>query len=117
MIATGIDERVPAEWPGLHRRFVEILSSIPRHADLPALEPIADALAGLAKKILTLLEQHVKPEESGATESRFERHIQNSNTETHIDSEPRFRESGAARSEPVLEQGVGRKRRSRWAWC
>ncbi|MFG1260935.1 helix-turn-helix domain-containing protein [Xanthobacter flavus] len=37
MIATGIDERVSADWPGLHRRFVDILSSIPRRADLQAL--------------------------------------------------------------------------------
>ena len=100
MIATGIEERVPADWPGLHRSFIDILRSIPRRVDLEALEPIADALAVLAATILTALEQHVKPAESGATESRSEHHIQSSNTETSIEPEPGFRESRAARSEP-----------------
>ena len=100
MIATGIEERVPADWPGLHRSFIDILRSIPRRVDLEALEPIAETLAELAAIILTALEQHVKPAESGATESRSEHHIQSSNTETSIESEPGFRESRAARSEP-----------------
>ena len=99
MIATGIEERVPADWPGLHRSFIDILSSIPRRVDLEALEPIAETLAELAAIILTALEQHVKPAESGATESRSEHHIQSSNTEISIEPEPGFRESRAARSE------------------
>lgn len=97
MIATVIEERVPADWSGLHRSFVDILRSIPRCVDLEALKLIADTLAELAATIFTALKQHVKPTESGATESRSEHHIQSSNTETSIESEPGFRESRAAR--------------------
>ena len=100
MIATGIEERIPADWPGLHRSFIDILSSIPRCVDLEALELVADALAELAATILTALEQHVKPAKLDATESHSEHHIQSSNTETSIEPEPRFRESRAARSGP-----------------
>lgn len=99
MITAGMDASVPADWAGLHRRFMGILASIPRCGGLEILEPIADALTALARAILTLLEQHMKPAESGARESHFEHHIQNSNTETLTESEPGFREIRAERSE------------------
>jgi replication initiation protein RepC len=97
MIATGIEEGVSADWPALHGAFTQTLGRIPRCVDRTVLEPIAEELAVLAAEITRLLEQHVKPAESSATESHSERHIQNSNSETPIESEPGFRK---ATSEP-----------------
>jgi replication initiation protein RepC len=95
MIATGIENRVAAVWPRIHASFVAILDRIPRRADRAVLEPIAGELASIASDILAILESHTKSQKSGTTESRTERHIQNSNTETPLESEPALRESRA----------------------
>lgn len=99
MIATGATEGIAADWPTFHRGFAEILDRLPPRPDRASLEPIIEALAKLAAELLSLLECHVKSAETGAAESRFERQIQNSNTETSSESEPGFRES---RAEPPV---------------
>ena len=104
MIATGMAEGVPtggrgqgpADWMEIHGLFRAIVERIPRNATRLALEPIAEDLALLADEILTLLEAHVKTSVSSANESQTERHKQNSNPESPIDLEPRFRESRGA---------------------
>ena len=112
MIATGLAEGVPtrgrgqgpADWMEIHRLYRTIVERIPRNAIRPALEPIAEDLALLADEILTLLEAHVKTSVSSANESQTERQKQNSNPESPIDLEPRFRESRGAGGEPRAER-------------
>ncbi|RTL99695.1 replication initiation protein RepC [Ancylobacter aquaticus] len=111
MIATGIAEGVPtrgrgqgpADWMEIHGLFRAIVERIPRNAIRQALEPIAEDLALLADEILTLLEAHVKTSVSSANESQTERHKQNSNPDSPIDLEPRFRESRGAGAERKTE--------------
>ena len=111
MIATGIAEGVPtrgrgqgpADWMEIHGLFRAIVERIPRNAIRQALEPIAEDLALLADEILTLLEAHVKTSVSSANESQTERHKQNSNPDSLIDLEPRFRESRGAGTELKTE--------------
>ena len=47
-----------------------------------------------------LLEDHIKTKNPSANEFQTERHIQNSNPDSPIELEPRFRESRGARAEP-----------------
>lgn len=111
MIATGMAEGVPtrglgqgpADWMEIHGLYRAIVERIPRNAIRQALEPIADDLALLAEEILTLLEAHVKTSVSSANESQTERHKQNSNPDSPIDLEPRFRESRGAGTERKTE--------------
>ena len=118
MIATGIEEGVPAaktanagggagqglsDWSDLHGLFRSILSRIPRTATRGELEPIAEELTLMADKILSLLENHVKTKETIANESQIERHIQNSNPENLIAFEPASEKTEAARTEPKPE--------------
>ncbi|SEF06857.1 replication initiation protein RepC [Rhizobiales bacterium GAS188] len=87
MIATGIEEGVPADWQAFHTAYTAIASRIPRTATRLELEPIADELGKLADEIRILLENHVKTQNMDANESRSGQHIQNSNPKPQIESE------------------------------
>jgi replication initiation protein RepC len=108
MIATGIEENVPirhggdgpTDWLGIHTLYRSMLGGIPRTATRLELEPVAEDLSLLADEVLMLLEDHIKTKNPSANESQTERHIQNSNPESPIESEPRFQQSKGARVEP-----------------
>lgn len=104
MIATGIEEgiptrrdgRGPADWAELRELYRSIVGRLPRTATRVLLEEIATELALLADEILNLLEMHVKTRNPSANESHSERHIQNSNSDSLTDLEPRSPESWGA---------------------
>ena len=108
MIATGIEENVPirrggdgpTDWLGLYTLYRSMLARIPRTATRLELEPVAEDLSLLADEVLMVLEDHVKTKNPSANESQTERHIQNSNPNSQIELEPRFRESAGASAEP-----------------
>ncbi|WP_441005377.1 plasmid replication protein RepC [Methylobacterium carpenticola] len=92
MIATGIEEgisaRRPAGWAEIDALYRGLVGRIPRSADRAALEPIAEDLSGLAGEVLNLLKDHAKTRFLGASESQDERHKQNSDSESPVESEP-----------------------------
>jgi replication initiation protein RepC len=95
MISFGLEEGIEADWQRLHLAYREIVSRIPRTAGRMELEPIVAALAELASEVRKTLEAHVKTQNQDANESRFERHIQNSKTDSP-EIEPRSeKEQGA----------------------
>jgi replication initiation protein RepC len=104
MIATGIEEGVPtrfnglgpADWTELHDLYRGIVGRIRRTAPREFLEKVAGELSLLADEILNLLESHVKIQNPSTNESHSERHIQNSNSDSLTDSEPRSPESRGA---------------------
>ena len=108
MIATGVEEDVPtrragrgpASWQDVHAAFRGLVEGISRNAGLDELEVAAEALSSLANDVLNLLENHLKVTIMSANESHSERHKQNSNPNSPIESEPRLREGRAERAEP-----------------
>jgi replication initiation protein RepC len=110
MIATGIEEGVPAGragegpagWAELHALYRTIVGRLPRRSTLAQLEPISDELSRLAERILNLLESHVKTLNSSANESQRGRHIQNSNPESKNEFEPASNRAQAAPPPPQL---------------
>jgi replication initiation protein RepC len=103
MIATGIDEGVPGDWTGFHQAYLGIAGRIPRTATVAELEPLADELDCLAGQVRKALEDHINSSKMSANESQNERHIQNSNTHTTIDSEPGFPISHEPTVEPHIQ--------------
>ncbi len=96
-VATRRDGRGPADWGEVHAAFRAIVDRVPRNAGLAELRGVAQALSDLAEDVFRLLEEHGKTENPSGTESRAERHIQNSNPDASSDLEPRIREARAAR--------------------
>ena len=111
MIATGIEEGVPAQragrgastWPEIHAIFRDIVDRIPRSGSRQELEPLAEELTMLADEVLSVLETHIKASSPSANESQNERHIQNSNPNDLIALEPAFRERQGAKPEVQSE--------------
>ena len=108
MIATGVEEDIPTRragqgpgsWQEIHAAFRGLVEGISRNASLDELEVAAEALSSLATDVLNLLENHLKVTIISADESHNERHKQNSNPNSPIESEPSLREGRAARAEP-----------------
>ena len=108
MIATGIEEGVPASrvgqrsasWQELHAVFRGLVEGVSRTAGREELESAAEALSGFADDILNLLENQIKTTNTSANESPDERHKQNSNPNSPIELEPSLRAGRAARVGP-----------------
>ncbi|RZN16079.1 plasmid replication protein RepC [Bradyrhizobium sp. Leo121] len=100
MIASGIEESVPADWPRIHVGFRAIVDGIPRSPTLEQLEEAADTLSQLADDVLDLLKSHVKTSNLDSNEAHSEPHKQNSNPNSFIDLEPAFKKGRAARPSP-----------------
>jgi replication initiation protein RepC len=99
MIEAGIDEGVPGNWGSVHLEYQAIIGKLPRTAPRQVLETIAAELDDLWTQIRDVLESFVKTQNMNANESRSDRHIQNSNTESKIESESGFgvkREEGGS---------------------
>lgn len=117
MIEAGIEEGVPGNWGSVHIEYQTIIGRLPRTASHQVLETVAAELDDLWTQIRDVLESFVKSQNLNANESHTERHIQNSNTESKIESEHRSgiksEESGRAggsdnlRSLPKRELPLG----------
>jgi replication initiation protein RepC len=107
MIATGIEEGVPTRrvgqglgsWQEAHTIFRGLVEGVSRTATREELEAAADALSVFADDILNMLETQVKITNMSANESPSERHKQNSNPNSPIESEPSLQEGRGARAE------------------
>ena len=99
MIAAGLEEGVPGDWEGLHKRYVALSGRYARNLSRRELEVLAADLVAFAAEIERLLETHVKDKNKSANESHSERHIQNQITDS-IDLEPSLREGRVEPPEP-----------------
>jgi len=114
MIETAIEEgvRVPAtigasDWVAVHGLYRGLVGEVARNAGIPHLQPVASALAELSAKILSALEDHINSKNMSGNDTQNERHIQNSNPDSFIESEPAPRK-GAGR-DPDIEQGTPKR--------
>ncbi|KKC33535.1 replication initiation protein RepC [Devosia psychrophila] len=100
MIEAGIEEGVPGNWGSVHIEYQAIIGRLPRTAPRQVLEAVAAELDDLWQQIREVLESFVKSTNLNANESQTERHIQNSKTETKIESGsgvgPKVEASGSA---------------------
>lgn len=87
MIATGIDEAIPADWRGFQRAYEGIAGRIPRTAPRQSYDAIAGELEALWLEVQNTLETFVNSHNRNANESHSERHIQNSNPDSNTEIE------------------------------
>ena len=99
MIALGFDEG--QEWQRHHDLFRSLIERLPRGGSRAELEPIAEELTLLAEELENLLELLAKSKEKTGNADQFERHLQNSNPEPPIESEPSQPSSSSPDIEPL----------------
>ena len=96
MIATGIDEAVPADWRRFQRAYEDIAGRIPRTAARQVLDALAEELEALWLDVQNTLETFVNSQNKNANESHFERHIQNSKPDSNNETERGYGEEKEA---------------------
>jgi replication initiation protein RepC len=92
LIMLGADELPQLDWQAKYALFRTTIDAIPRNASAEDLELAVDGLECLQIDISTALEMQLNSQNLSTKESHFERHKQNSNTESISDLEPRFGE-------------------------
>ncbi|MCO5164736.1 MAG: replication initiation protein RepC [Mesorhizobium sp.] len=92
MIDAAIEEHVPGNWGRVIQNYRSIIERLPRTASRQLLEDVCADLEMLHFDIREALESFTKTQNPNANESHSDRHIQNSNPESRLESENGSRE-------------------------
>jgi len=87
LISAAELEDVAGEWAPLYVQFRSVIDSLPRQATLMQVETALRQLEDIRTAIVNQLENHVKAKDLRANESQSERHIQDSDPESHFEIE------------------------------
>ena len=88
LIETALSEGVAGDWEALQLEFRGAVSHIQRKATAAELQTALDALTALRDRAVKQLETKINSKKSSGNALQNERHIQNSNTQHPIESEP-----------------------------
>lgn len=102
MIALGVEDELPGDWPALHEAFLTLSWRLPRGPAIGDLDQLAGDLTELAATVRKLLETHVETRDSTGNDGRDAAQYQSSNTDL-LESELSFRRSQARPAEPEPE--------------
>lgn len=106
LITAAIEEGAEGDWEKIESVYVELVCRIPRSPDISDLDRLLDEMQILQEEILNTLDIQQKTENNSTNDDRDGRHIQNSNTESTTEFEPRSRQEQGGR----FNQGNSRKR-------
>jgi replication initiation protein RepC len=98
LISAAMEEGAAGNWEMIEGHFVALLARIPRAPTTADLLPILDEMQMLRDEIVNLLEMQMKLEKADTNGIHYERHIQNSNTDSIIELEPRLAQQNRAKS-------------------
>lgn len=98
LISAAMEEGAAGNWGAIEGHFVALLARIPRAPTTSDLLPILEEMQMLRDEIVNLLEIQMKLEKTDTNGVHYERHIQNSNTDSIIELEPRFEQRTGAKS-------------------
>lgn len=101
LITAAIEEGAPGNWAHVETMYIGILGRHPRYPDRKQVEATLDEMELLRTEVLNLLEMQLETEDSHGNAMLDDRHIQNSNTESIYELEPR---SEKAQGEGVPEK-------------
>ena len=102
MIALGLEDGVPGDWPGLHEAFLALSWRLPRGPVLGDLEHLAESLSGLAEGARKLLLMHVEKHNLTGNDEQGDAHQYISNPDA-LESELAIRRSQARPAESPPE--------------
>jgi replication initiation protein RepC len=90
LIAAAIDEGASGDWEEHHMHYRSIIEALPRSPTAMHLVSSLDEMELLRDGIVNVLEMQLKARNDSGNDLQTERHIQNSNPESIIESEPSF---------------------------
>ena len=107
LITAALEESISDNWLQMEAVYVDLVSRLPRSPSREIVENILDEMKLLREEVINQLEIHENFNEMSGNDAHCERHIQNSNTESTIEFEPRSEEEqGAAELLAELRPGT-----------
>lgn len=97
LITAAIEEGVEGNWHAIEDTYVAIIARLPRSPSFATVADVLDEMQLLQAEILNHLIKEEKSGNNSPNAAPNERHIQNSNTESTIDFEPRSEKEQAAK--------------------
>lgn len=90
LITAALEEGAEGDWDAIEAMYLALVGRMTRNPDRNLVEAILDEMRMLREEIVNLLEIQLKTENMSANGGQNDRHIQNSNTESSNELEPRF---------------------------
>ncbi|KAA1179827.1 replication initiation protein RepC [Rhizobium tropici] len=97
LIETAIAEDIEGPWEAVHLGFRALIDDLPRSPNVAQLETLLEKLGRLRDEIVNRLETRAETTKLGANPYQNERHIQNSDSESQIESEAPSTENASPR--------------------
>ena len=115
LITAAMEEGAAGDWAAIETIFVTLVARLVRNPDRGTVEAVLDDMRLLREEIVNLLEVQLKSENMSANDGQDDRHIQNSNTESIHELEPRLEEKQGSTpadkpkpmSEPIRTYSLG----------
>lgn len=104
LITAAIGEGASGDWDEHHSHYRSIVESLPRSPTAAQIASGLDEMELLRDGIVNLLEMQLKTGNPSGNDPQIERHIQNSNPESHFESEPRFEKKQGENDESDQKQ-------------
>ncbi|MBB3917710.1 replication initiation protein RepC [Rhizobium fabae] len=101
LITVGMEEKLPGDWAAAEACFIEIVGRFARRPTLPDLIASLDEMSLLHDEVSRMLEIQDKIKKNDGNGIASGCHIQNSNTESCNELEPRFEKKQGEKSEPT----------------
>jgi len=89
LISAAMEEGAKGDWQSVESTYVALVSRIPRVPTLAAVSDVLDEMRMLKDEVLNRLEMQAPAENMGGNDAQIERHLQNSNTQSTTELEPR----------------------------
>ncbi|PWE54054.1 replication initiation protein RepC [Metarhizobium album] len=91
LLSAAMKEGAPGDWLAVEAMFLKLVSRIPRTPGTEHLEELRDEMALLRDEIVNRLEIQAESKKTAGNAVGNDRHIQNSNTDSIHESEPRLK--------------------------
>ena len=89
LISAAMEEGADGDWTEIEEHYIALVARLPRHPTRLQVEAILDEMGLLRDEILNRLEKQIKTQNTDGNAIHFDRHIQNSKSESTNELEPR----------------------------
>ena len=104
LLTAALEEGASGDWGKIEAHYIGVVSQIAKARTPEALSGILDELTMLLEETLNTLENQLILEKSDINDDECRQHIQNSNTDSTHESEPRSREEQGVKSSQASKQ-------------
>jgi replication initiation protein RepC len=104
ILSAAMEEGAPGDWGKIEAHYIGVVSQVAKARTPEALSGVLEELSMLLEETVNTLEKQLVLENSDINDNERRQHIQNSNTESIYESEPRSEKEQGAKSSQAVRQ-------------